>query len=219
MTYLLALLTLLLGLGILVSTLRKRPRPPVGNLAAGVLGGLLVIALSAGIGLIGLGNSDMAKEEPENERARAGTAAATPEPEASTPTPQPEITTPEPDPEPEVGESTPEPEPVVEESVEASSSDLTPAQTLAVIADRDRDDTEIAALYDRLDAACPENGSQVADMVVNLQGLIRKDTGQEMPIPEVMTQFINAQEGPAAENGMSCVETGAALSALIAGGL
>lgn len=55
-------------------------------------------------------------------------------------------------------------------------------------------------------------------MLVNPQGLICKDTGQDMSIPEVMTQFINAQEGPVAENGMSCVETGTALSALIARG-
>lgn len=96
-----------------------------------------MITLSAGIGLIELGNSDMAKQEAENERARAGTI---PEPEVSTPAAEPE------------------PEPVVEEPVEGSSSDLTPAQSLALVADRD--DAEIAALYDRLDAACPENGSR-----------------------------------------------------------
>ncbi|UQN10287.1 hypothetical protein [Deinococcus sp. QL22] len=104
-------------------------------------------------------------------------------------------------------------------AVTAPTTERTPAQNLAILADRDPNDPAIASLLARLDAACPENGSHVADIVVNLQQMVLSESGRDLSIENVMTQLINAQEGPAQEGGTTCPETGALLATLMIEGM
>ena len=100
-----------------------------------------------------------------------------------------------------------------------TSSDLPPGQMLNVIEGRDRNDPQIPQALERLDTVCPENGMWVADLVVNFQKLARENAGRSLSIPEAIDQMYQAQEGPAEEGGLSCVETSAALLTLMEKGL
>lgn len=89
---------------------------------------------------------------------------------------------------------------------------------LNVIEGRERSDPDIPAALAALDDVCPENGMFVADMVVNFKELAYKNTGQSMTIPEVIDAMYRAQEGPAQQAGMSCVETSAAVLTIMENG-
>lgn len=99
------------------------------------------------------------------------------------------------------------------------SGDLSPGQMLNVIEGRDRNDPEIPQALERLDTVCPEGKARVADLVVNFQKLARENAGRSLSIPEAIDQMYKAQEGPAQEGGLSCVETSAALLTLMEKGL
>lgn len=86
----------------------------------------------------------------------------------------------------------------------------TPAQNLAILSGRSADDPATATALARLDALCPENDAQVADLLVNLQGVLDK-AGKHYELPYLMEQLAKAQEG----SGQSCVATGTALSLLL----
>lgn len=91
----------------------------------------------------------------------------------------------------------------------ASTAGMTPSQLLAVGADRDKDDPEIAAAYARLDAACPEDGELVADIATNFKRIVREKTGQDYPIIFLMGQLSEVQE---AAPQQKCAETAAMLA-------
>lgn len=99
------------------------------------------------------------------------------------------------------------------------SGELSPGQMLNVIEGRDRNDPEIPQTLERLDTVCPEGKARVADLVVNFQKLARENAGRSLSIPEAIDQMYKAQEGPAQEGGLSCVETSAALLTLMEKGL
>ncbi|MFD1732670.1 hypothetical protein ACFSC4_31570 [Deinococcus malanensis] len=109
-------------------------------------------------------------------------------------------------------EPTPEPPAPVPESTR-----YTDVQNLAIAAGRDPNDPEIAEKYARLDALCPDESPSTADLVVNLQQLVKEESGRELEIMTVLDEFITGQEG-VAEVGMTCVETGNALASLLGKG-
>lgn len=92
----------------------------------------------------------------------------------------------------------------------ANTANLTPAQLLAVGDGRAKDDAEMAAAYARLDAACPENGEQVADIATNFKSLVNKETGRDFPIIFLMDKLADAQSAAGASS--DCVHTGALLA-------
>lgn len=75
-------------------------------------------------------------------------------------------------------------------------------------------DPWIAEKTARLDELCPDETPSTADLVVNLQKLVKDQSGRELTIENVLEEFITAQEGGAAMN-MSCVETGGMLATLM----
>ncbi|KQR04695.1 hypothetical protein ASF71_11795 [Deinococcus sp. Leaf326] len=87
------------------------------------------------------------------------------------------------------------------------TSTRTPAQNLAVLSGRSADDSATATALARLDALCPESEAQVADLVVNLQGVLAK-AGHVYSIPLLMDTLSQAQEG----SGQTCLDTATALS-------
>lgn len=196
--YVLSVVTVLLGLGIIVAGARGlRGSGPRSNAVATLLGGVIVTLLGAGIA--GLAGSDASAERQRaaNERALAPAEPA-PEPTPLAPTEQ--------------GEVEPVPAPA------ASASGAADLANLAVIAGRSPSDPELAGLYARLTALCPPEAPTVGDMVVNLQGIVRRESGREMDLLEVMRQLATAQEG-GAEVGMKCSETGGALATLLINGI
>jgi hypothetical protein len=87
------------------------------------------------------------------------------------------------------------------------TSTRTPAQNLAVLSGRPADDPATTTSLARLDALCPESEAQVADLVVNLQGVLAK-AGHVYSIPLLMDTLSQAQEG----SGQTCLDTATALS-------
>lgn len=100
-------------------------------------------------------------------------------------------------------------------SAPAPRTDL---QNLAVIAGRSEDDAELNAQYERLVALCPPEGPSVGDMAVNLQQLVKRESGRDMDIVDVMRQLATAQEG-GVTMGMKCSETGGMLAELLIKGM
>ncbi|WP_143068415.1 hypothetical protein [Deinococcus reticulitermitis] len=86
----------------------------------------------------------------------------------------------------------------------------TPAQNLAILSGRPADDAAIAAALARLDALCPEDEAQVADLVVNLQSVLEK-AGKHYEIPELVETLTKAQEG----SEFTCVDAATTLSLML----
>lgn len=147
--------------------------------------------------------------EPAPEPAAAPVAE---EPAPVDPAPQPQETAPQ--------ATAPAPEPVALPPAEPTTTQetRTGAQNLAIIAGRSPDDTEVAEQYARLEASCPAEATSPADIVVNLQTLVREESGRELEITDIMEELLIAQsEG--AGLGMKCTETAGALATLMIGGL
>lgn len=87
------------------------------------------------------------------------------------------------------------------------TSTRTPAQNLAILSGRPADDPATSLALARLDALCPESEAQVADLVVNLQGVLEK-AGHAYSIPVLLETLSQAQEG----SGQTCLDTATALS-------
>ncbi|WP_339098258.1 hypothetical protein WDJ50_18495 (plasmid) [Deinococcus sp. VB142] len=207
--YFLAALAFALALVVVVSTVRKGRTQSLSDRVGGFGLAVLLALLGAGVTFVANGAVRAAQQEAENERIRQ---------EASVPAPQIDMNAPAPEPEPEVPISEPEPTPQVTEAAPApASTGYTDAQNLAIAADRDPNDPEIAQKYARLDALCPDETPTTADLVVNLRNIVRNNSGRELDLVNVLDQLIIAQEGAPA--GMSCKETGAALSILMEEGL
>lgn len=159
--------------------------------------------------------AEPAQAEPAPEPAAAPVAE---EPAPVDPAPQPQEPAPQataPAPEP-----TPEPEPVAPPPAEPTTTQetRTGAQNLAIIAGRSPDDTEVAEQYARLEASCPAEATSPADIVVNLQTLVREKSGRELEITDIMEEMLTAQsEG--AGLGLKCTETAGLLATLMIGGL
>lgn len=83
----------------------------------------------------------------------------------------------------------------------------TPAQNLALLSGRPADDPATATALARLNTLCPETEAQVADLVVNLQGVLEK-AGRAYSILVLMETLSQAQEG----SGQTCLDTATALS-------
>lgn len=95
------------------------------------------------------------------------------------------------------------------------ASERTPAQNLSLIADRNLNDPEVASKFVYLDSLCPEDGAKVGDIVVNLQQLVKSQSGRTLDIVYVMDQLATAQEGGVQAGNMRCVDTAALLSVLL----
>lgn len=155
--------------------------------------------------------AEPAQAEPAPEPVAAPVAE---EPAPVDPVPQPQK------PAPQATAPTPEPEPVALPPAEPTTTQetRTGAQNLAIIAGRSPDDTEIAEQYARLEASCPAEATSPADIVVNLQTLVREESGRELEITDIMEELLTAQsEG--AGLGMKCTETAGLLATLMIGGL
>lgn len=155
--------------------------------------------------------AEPAQAEPAPEPVAAPVAE---EPAPVDPVPQPQ------EPAPQATAPTPEPEPVALPPAEPTTTQetRTGAQNLAIIAGRSPDDTEIAEQYARLEASCPAEATSPADIVVNLQTLVREESGRELEITDIMEELLTAQsEG--AGLGMKCTETAGLLATLMIGGL
>lgn len=202
--YFLAALMLLMAIGVLVSTVRKPRTEPVGNRVAGFGVALIMGVLGVGIAFAANASVQAERQAAENERiVNESTARVEAQSAANSPT----VTTP--------SESTPvEPAPV---EPAPTTTGYTDVQNLAIAADRDPNDSEIAEKYARLDALCPDETPSTADLVVNLRNIVRDNSGRELDLVNVLDQLITAQEGAPA--GMSCAETGGALAILMEKGL
>lgn len=155
--------------------------------------------------------AEPAQAEPAPEPVAAPVAE---EPVPVDPVPQPQ------EPAPQATAPAPEPEPVALPPAEPTTTQetRTGAQNLAIIAGRSPDDTEIAEQYARLEALCPTEAPSPADIVVNLQTLVREESGRELEITDIMEELLIAQsEG--AGLGMKCTETAGLLATLMIGGL
>lgn len=93
-----------------------------------------------------------------------------------------------------------------------SAAGMTPAQLLAVVDGRPRDDAETAAAFARLDAACPESGERVADIATNFK-LLAAEKGQHYSMIELMNHLARIQEGTGSAS--TCAETAALSLALL----
>ena len=91
-----------------------------------------------------------------------------------------------------------------------TTSTRTPAQNLAILSGRPVDDPDTAAALARLDTLCPETDAKLADVMVNLQGILDKE-GKHYELPYLMEQLTKAQEG----SGLTCLETATALSLML----
>lgn len=196
----------------------RKARASTRPALVGLLGGPLLFLAAALV----VGSREPAVEPV----AAASESAAMPTEEPPPPLPlKPDATvdTPELPPVPVEAEPAPEApaqsEPIAPvETPEAAppvSSDL---QNLAVIAGRSEDDAELNAQYERLVALCPPEGPSVGDMAVNLQQLVKRESGRDMDIVDVMRQLATAQEG-GVTMGMKCSETGGMLAELLIKGL
>ncbi|OLV20175.1 hypothetical protein [Deinococcus marmoris] len=94
----------------------------------------------------------------------------------------------------------------------------TDIQNLAIVAGVSENDPELTRQYARLQTLCPPANVSVADLVVNLQQMVRRESGRDMPLPDVMRQLATAQEG-GAKAGMTCTETGGMLAELLIKGM
>lgn len=194
----------------------RKTRRPIRPALTSLIGAPLFFLVAAGILGSTMGPTEAVSKPPSKTKAAEPKAAETPAPKpAPEPTPPVEVVTP-PAPEPVVEEPAPE-APVTPEAVTppVNRSDL---QNLAIIADRSETDQELTTLYAKLTALCPPEGPTVGDMVVNLQGIVKRESGREMDIVDVMRQLATAQEG-GAEVGMKCSETGGALASLLINGM
>lgn len=99
------------------------------------------------------------------------------------------------------------PQPQPQHTPAPVTSTRTPAQNLALLSGRPADDPATATALARLDALCPESEAQVADLVVNLQGVLAK-AGRAYSIPLLMEALSQAQEG----SEQTCLDTVTALS-------
>jgi hypothetical protein len=159
-----------------------------------------------------------------NARAAEPTQAEpAPEPAAAPVAEEPAPVDPAPqaqEPAPQATAPAPEPEPVTPLPAEPTSTQetRTGAQNLAIIAGRSPDDTEITEQYARLEASCPAEATSPADVVVNLQTLVREKSGRELEITDIMEELLIAQsEGDGL--GLKCTETAGLLATLMIGGL
>lgn len=100
--------------------------------------------------------------------------------------------------------------PAAPQTTTAPSQPRTPAQNLAILSGRPADDPVTASSLARLDALCPENETQIADLVVNLQGVLDK-AGRHYELPYLMEQLARAQEG----SGLTCLDTTTTLSLML----
>lgn len=162
--------------------------------AVGARLGVAVVVFLAGVLLVRVMPSQQATFAPESTPAVVSAPAVNAEP-AAMPSPAPE----------------PTPAP--------ASSGYTDAQNLAIIDGRDPDDAEIAAQYARLDAVCPKEGPSTGDMVAKIQSIVKRESGRDLSMLEVMRQMYIVQQGPAQEMGMKCSETGAMLAKLLIKGM
>lgn len=96
------------------------------------------------------------------------------------------------------------------------TSERTPVQNLAIVAGRDQNDAEVAAKLHRLDAVCPEDEAKMVNVMVLMQELIQKETGQTLGIMYLLDQMLEAREEPAAAGiNMKCTDTAAVLTTLL----
>lgn len=193
--YILAALTVLLGIGIMVQGARRLRGPRRGDAVATLIGGVLALTLGVGIGLI-------ARSTVESDQLRARNEAAI---AAAAPEPEPQLAP------VSAGDADPP---------ARTPPDLTARyeiQNLATIAGRDATDPEITELYTRLAPLCPPENASPADIVVNLRELVRKETRRDLPVTDVMQGLINAQEGPTASSAMKCTETAGLLATVMIG--
>lgn len=197
---------------------RRRARRPLGPALAALIGAPLLFVVVAVV--LDRTTSPQERALIERQQQRRAEVAAAQAALDEPPAPEPvEEATPEPTPEPEPVVAAPEPEPVVtpepEPEVTTDRSDL---QNLAIIAGRSETDPELVAQYARLEALCPPEGPSVGDMAVNLQQLVKSESGRDMDLVDVMRQLATAQEG-GAEMGMKCSETGGMLATLLIKGM
>ena len=199
--------TLLLGVGILAANLR-RPRfdAPRGNRAAGIIGGILVMAAGVGIGALAQSLNESRQIEAENERARQAVTAAVAPPEEAAAEPAPEPVVSEP-----VSEPEPTPEPVVASTTATPEADIA---NIAAIDGISADDPALTSAYSRLQELCPPENASIGDMAATMQRLVRERGGRSMSLVEIMRQLAIAQEGGQSA-GMKCSETGGMLTELL----
>lgn len=97
-------------------------------------------------------------------------------------------------------------------------SGRTEIQNLAIVAGVSENDPELRRQYERLQTLCPAENASVGDMVVSLQQLVRRESGRDLALIDVMQQLATAQEG-GQKAGMACSETGGMLAELLIKGM
>lgn len=94
----------------------------------------------------------------------------------------------------------------------------TDLQTLAYVAGVSEDDPEFTRDYARLQELCPPSQASIGDMVVSLQQMVKRESGRDLAMTNVMRQLATAQEG-GQKAGMTCAETGGMLAELLIKGM